>query len=476
MTSPGAQTGAPALETGGALRPFRSGLWFGFFNAICWQVALGTPMVLLCEALGASPFAVGLAYAFVFILTPVQVLATALLPRLGFKRLMIAGWGLRSLFLLPAIVVAAVARADGPAPWMVPVLIGSVFCFTLMRSLANCAWVPWLYAILPGAVRGKYFASDQIVAGVGSIGILVTCAVLFRVLPLYEAFIAQYSLSFGGAVLSWCFLRRMPDGPRPQTIGLGRVMRTAPGLLVRPSAFRRFLWACVAFAVLMSPIPPFCAYYLRVQGALEPGDILLFATLQYAGVVLGSTMLRDQIDRAGPRPFFFLGLLLHGAVAAYWLAFVALGWSDTAWLPLIYLLLGMGSATWIAANLTYLPAVTGGPDRPLWLSVHGAVTAFIGGLSPIAWGYFLRGEQGESAIDPRTFALFFAVALAGCAAVAMWLRRFDFPAYRGERVELGSLVLRPQRAFTYLINLVDTSFGPAAPAGANRGERDTRER
>jgi hypothetical protein len=469
MTAPATLPAAPATD-GSALRPFRSGLWFGFFNAINWQVALGTPMVLLCEALGASPLAVGLAYAFVFILTPVQVLSTALLPRLGFRRLMIAGWGLRSLFLLPAIFVAAWARADGPAPWMVPVLIGSVFCFTLLRSVASCAWVPWLYAILPAAVRGKYFATDQLVAGIGSIGILVTCAVLFRALPLFEAFIVQYSLSFLGAVLSWFFLRRMPDGPRPQTIGVGRVVRTTPGLLIRPSAFRRFLGSCVVFAVLTSPIPPFCAYYLRVQGALEPGNILLFATMQYAGVVLGSMMLRDQIDRAGPRPFFFLGLLLHAAVAAYWLVFVGLGWRDTAWLPLIYLVLGMGSATWIAANLTYLPSVTSGPDRPLLLSVHGAVTAFIGGLSPIAWGYLLRTQPDGAGINPTAFAALFAVALGGCAVLALWLRRFDFPVYGGERVELGSLVLRPQRAFTYLINLVDTSFKPAGGTGA-RDER-----
>ena len=102
---------------GESLRPYRSGLVFGFFNAINWQVALGTPMVLLAEALGASPVQVGAAYSFVFILTPVQVLATPLLHRFGFRQLMSAGWGLRSLFLLPAIFVAVLARISGPTPY-----------------------------------------------------------------------------------------------------------------------------------------------------------------------------------------------------------------------------------------------------------------------------------------------------------------------------------------------------------------------
>ena len=101
--SPAADRGDPEELS---LRPFRPGLMFGFFNAMTWQVALGTPMVLFAERLGASAFAVGLAYSFVFVLTPVQVLATALLPKYGYKRMMLSGWGLRSLFLLPPVALA----------------------------------------------------------------------------------------------------------------------------------------------------------------------------------------------------------------------------------------------------------------------------------------------------------------------------------------------------------------------------------
>ncbi|HUG11512.1 MAG TPA: MFS transporter [Opitutaceae bacterium] len=447
-------------QEGGSLRPYRSGLVFGFFNAINWQVALGTPMVLLAEALGASPFQVGMAYAFVYILTPVQVLATPLLHRFGFRQLMSAGWGLRSLFLLPAIFVAVLARISGPEPWMVNVLIGSVFLFTFMRSIASCAWVPWLYAILPPGIRGRYFASDQVISGIGSIGILVTCSVLFMTLPLFDAFIVMYSISFAGAVASFFFLRRMPDGEKPSTISLRRVFQETPAFLLKPSPFRRFLAASAGFAILTTPVAPFCAYYLRVQDALAPGNILLFTTMQYAGVVLGSLMLRNQIDRIGPRPFFFLALILNVTVCAYWIGELQFGVTDTAWLPFIYLLFGMGAATWVSATLSFLPHVTGGPSRPLLLSLHGAVTSLIGGLSPIVWGYFLKEPGDVPAMDPVMFQVFFVVGIVGLVAIAFWLRTMEIPATTGERVELGSVVMRPQRAFTYLINLVDVSFAP----------------
>ena len=73
----------PTQKSDPELYPVRSGLVFGFFNALTWQVGIGTPMVLFAERLGATTLQVGLAYSFVFTLTPIQVLSTALLPRYG---------------------------------------------------------------------------------------------------------------------------------------------------------------------------------------------------------------------------------------------------------------------------------------------------------------------------------------------------------------------------------------------------------
>ena len=62
-----------------SLRPFRAGYWFGGFNGLTWMMSLGTPMVLLIEHLGGSTIQVGMASSFVFLLLPVQVLATSTL-------------------------------------------------------------------------------------------------------------------------------------------------------------------------------------------------------------------------------------------------------------------------------------------------------------------------------------------------------------------------------------------------------------
>ena len=89
----------PTQKDDPELYPYRCGLYFAFFNALNWQVATATPTVLFMAYLGADSFQTGLVYGWPLLLTPVQVLATVLLPRLGFKRLTLAGWGARSWFL-----------------------------------------------------------------------------------------------------------------------------------------------------------------------------------------------------------------------------------------------------------------------------------------------------------------------------------------------------------------------------------------
>ena len=45
----------PTARSDPELAPFRPGLVFAFFNAIAWQIGIGTPMVLFAEELGATP-------------------------------------------------------------------------------------------------------------------------------------------------------------------------------------------------------------------------------------------------------------------------------------------------------------------------------------------------------------------------------------------------------------------------------------
>jgi hypothetical protein len=91
------------------------------------------------------------------------------------------------------------------------------------------------------------------------------------------------------------------------------------------------------------------------------------------------------------------------------------------------------------------------------VSVHGAVTACIGGLSPVIWGIFLRSDDGAArGIDPDVIQWFFVSVVAGAILNSTFLGRL--PEEKGQPVDpilIGNAILRPFRAMTYLVNLVE---------------------
>jgi len=142
---------APRAEAVG-LRPFRAGLVFGVFNGFTWMIGLGTPMVLFAEALGANAFQIGLVTSFVYLVLPVQVLATASLATLGYRRQMVMGWWLRALFLLVPLSLA-LASPERPAPWMVNAFVASVLGFCVLRAFGTSAPF-WSARRSSSAIRG----------------------------------------------------------------------------------------------------------------------------------------------------------------------------------------------------------------------------------------------------------------------------------------------------------------------------------
>lgn len=447
----------PTAQSDPELAPYRSGLLFGFFNALTWQIGIGTPMVLFAERLGATSFEVGLAYSFVFLLTPVQIAATALLPHYGFKRVSLGGWGARSFFLAVPIWLSLLAPDTGQ-PWMVATLIWSVFFFCLFRSIGAAAMTTWFMGLLPAAVRGRYFANDQFLSGIAGVGTLVACAALFALLPIYPALLAQYSIALVGSTLSYFSLKKLPDIARPAAIGLRSLLRDTPRHMFAPSGFRRYLWLAVGYAIITTPIPPFAAYYLKVGAHVTPGQIMQFEVLRYCGVIFGAWLMRRRIDTTGVRPFFLLSLGLAACSAIFWWLYLRHVIGGLTAMFGIYFVIGLGAVCWNIANLNYLPKVAPTGERALFVSIHGAATACIGGCAPILWGLVLKstGPDGAPGIDAGLFQWFFAsvVICAGLLAVLVTRLQEDtrLPV---EPIVIGHALLNPFRAASYLVNLVD---------------------
>jgi hypothetical protein len=459
--------GEPAHPADGSLRHVRAAIAFAFFNAMTWQVALGTPMVQFATSLGASAFSVGLAYSFVFLLTPVQVLSTSLLPRYGFKRMMLSGWGTRSMFLLPAVVLAWMAPAQG-TPLQVAIFIGSVFLFTFFRSIGSCAWLPWMNSLLTSGNRGRYFATDQAVSGAAGVLTLILCAESMRLLPLYTAFLVQYIFAFVGSWFAYLALSRLPDVAKPAAMSLREVAVETPRILTGRGVFRTFLVIGVVAWVVAPAIPPYCAYFLQVETHVSLSQILWFTTFQYCGTIAAALFIRNRIDRLGAHPFFFAAGAIYAVVIVFWIGVLGGGGGGTPAMGASYVLLGSAAACWQSAINKHLPLVVDPARRTLAYSVHGAATSLVSGIAVALWGLAIRGASGVPSVNSGGFQVFFLVGLASMVVVVLLVSHLPAGAGTGRPVLLGGVLLRPFRGLTYLASLVlpGDEPEPASPTEA----------
>jgi len=413
--------------------PARTFLAFAFANAMSWMIVLGTPMVLLAGELGASALQIGIASAAVFLVLPIQILATSTLPKFGYKAQMIFGWSLRSIFILIPLALAFYAPTD-PKQWMVLSLVLSVLLFSIFRSMGSCAVMPWLYSHIPDSVRGRYFATDQMITGISGVLTLLLCSLLFAILPIYQAFTLQYLFAIIGSIASILLLTRIPDGPRPQPTSVLHIFKETPKFCYQPSGFRQYLGFVLAVNLFITSFGPFIAYFLKIELAISSDQIMLYAALQFFGYILGSSMLRNRIDRVGVKPIFRIAFCLKSIVMVFWILVVNGNIHFLHLLPLGYFTFGIATAHWNAANLKYLPRVCPENDPALAVSIHSSITGVTGGITPILWGLFLREPGAAPGIQHNHMIIY--LALTSCVFICLF---FYIPKLTSEKKHRAAL-------------------------------------
>ncbi|MDJ0849299.1 MAG: MFS transporter, partial [Myxococcota bacterium] len=347
---------------------------------------------------------------FVFLLLPLQVLATAALPRLGYKRQMVSAWLARAVFLLVPLGLAA-AAPEPPAAWMASLLVASVFAFCLFRAVGTAAHIPWLAAILPIEARGRFFATDQTVTALVGVGTLLVCASLLGAGDRWEAFRNVYGIAIAGGLAAVVCLTRLPGATPPKSAPLRELPREAGRLLGTPGLFRFYLALALLSAFVPAGMAAFTAYYLKVEAGVASGRILALTAAHYAGAMLGGWAIRRLIDRVALRRLFRTAQAIQIVVFAYWLA-ILLGAEELGdALPLAFLVFGAGVAISNSAHFTFLPSLASDDERPLMVAVFTAVFGLLAGLSPVVWGLALKDGGSTPRMDVDAFVAYFAVGI-----------------------------------------------------------------
>lgn len=433
--------------------PFPKGLHhaylFAWFNALSYQVVLGGPMILYAKLLGASATVLGIIAGMMPLLVILQIPAASHIPRIGYRRFVVGGWSIRVIFILGMATVPLLGGVLN-AQNQLALLLFFLFGFNLSRGISSCAWLPWITALVPEGVRGRYLARDAAIQNVaGTVTFWVAAALLgTKAEPWRFAVLFGLSAAMGWASL--IFLRRIPDVPIVAETGgsIGSVPWLA---MIQHRPFRRLLEVVVAWSVAYGGVTAFTVAFLRSSLGLSEAQVLWMTSITFLGGLSSLWFLGSRLDQLGSRPvieFCGAGWIV---VVAGWLMLAGHVMSARAWAVLmLQFFMGLLAALVQMAHTRLAMAVIPPMGRNHFFALYSVASNVTLGLSPIGWGLWIDaiGERHWYwlGIDWNRYSLFYvAVTLGFCVLLLLARRLWEPKAVSMEALLREILIQSPQR-------------------------------
>ena len=392
---------------------------FSFFNAVSFQIVLGAPVILFAKSLGASSFVLGTIAALTPLLNILQLLAARFLHRVGYKRFVLAGWGARTFFtfciaVLPLLPGLSLSTRLG-------LLIAALFCFNLLRGFSAGAWLPWLTALVPASVRGRFLSRDNAFMHLGCLAALLLSAWVMTGSVEADEYAAVFGIGLLSALVSLGFVRLIPEAESAEE-------RKQSGVPVPWSAMLRFppfaklLWFTTIYMTVIGSLGVFTVEYLVVRGKFSESMILLLSAWSFVGALAGLAITAPRLDATGSKPWLRHGLVIMALVIFSW--FLLASGLLPGWPALVAGLNffgGVAGAIFGVANTRITMGSVPAMGRNHFFALFTVVSGLGLGGAPMVWGAMLDTlgtlDVVLGAMTINRYSVYFAVlvVLAGLA-------------------------------------------------------------
>ena len=423
---------------------------FSAFNALSFQIVLGSPMILYAKSLEASATVLGIIAGMMPLLVIFQIPAASHINRIGYRRFVLAGWSTRVLFIFAMALVPLAGLFLNQANRLALLLV-LLFGFNLSRGISSCAWLPWITLLVPENLRGRYLARDAAVQNLASfVTFLVSGAVLSGASHPWQ-FAALFAFSAAMGAVSLLFLKRIPDVPTP-TDNTPKSAAAVPWFAMAAyPPFKKLLLTVVAWSVAYGGITTFTVAFLKAHTGMTEGEILLVSSVAFLGGVGSLGLMAHRFDRVGSKPVLGVACVGWLLVLAGWVALA--GGALPARLALVLGLQffnGLLAALATMANNRLAMAIVPAMGRNHFFALYSVVSNVTLGLAPIAWGVLIDAVGAHhpqwAGLDWNRFTVFFAAAALVYALTFLLSRRLDEPkAASLEELLREILIQSPQK-------------------------------
>jgi len=444
-TAPESAPPGKAVFPAGMHNAFR----FAVFNAMSFQIVQGSPMVLYAKSLGASATVLGIIAGMMPLLVIFQIPAASHVNRIGYKRFVVGGWTTRVLFIF-AVALVPLAGAFLDAKNRLALILVLLFCFNLSRGISSCAWLPWITALVPPALRGKYLLGDAATANLGScLTILVAAGLLSGETHAWQ-FSLLFAFSAAMGATSLIFLRRIPDVPVAEAV---RVSKTpVPWLaMLRHPPFKKLLTTVVAWSVGYGGMTAFTVAFLRTETGMSEGKILLVTSLAFLGGLSSLWLLGSRLDRFGSKPVLAFAFVSWLVVLGGWIAISGRALEpQLGFLLVLQFLMGLLAAQVSMACNRLAMAIIPAMGRNHFFALYSVVGNVTLGVAPIGWGLLIDAIGANQTpwlgLAWNRYTIFFAAAALVFLITIFFARRLEEPeAASLEDLLREILIQSPQR-------------------------------
>jgi MFS family permease len=316
---------------------------------------------------------------------------------------------------MPALAAVAFFLAERHPTAALALLFPLLLLMTGTGGALMPAWMDLVGRAIPTTLRGRFFGTANVVAGVGGLlGTAATAWFLARVPPP-----RSYGLCFLAATVflavSYAALaaaREPAGGAVPAPMPLRAYLARLPALLRRE---RNLSWFLVArgFGTLATMAGGFYTVYALRAWHVPDWQVGVFTTLLLAGQMLGNLTLGWLADHAGHRLVLALGLAALAAGNV-----VALAADSVDALGLVFALSGVHIASLHISSRTILLELAPESERPTYIGLANTALAPLTFAAPLA-----AGVMADRLGFPAIFAT--AATLSGIGLAVLLARVRD---------------------------------------------------
>lgn len=431
--------------------PLLNAFLFQVFNTSSFYLIMGLPMMLYFKKLGASATVLGVIAALGALMNIFQIPAARFVERIGYRTFVLRGWISRSFMIGGVALVVSLPLPVDESTRQILVLF-LLFLFNIARGISLSGYLPWISAIVPESVRGRFLSMDQAASQSALLLTVALSAVYLQWTERASAFGALFAASLLLAGMSLIYLKRIPDAPVSpaakeggEEVPWGAMLQHGPFLKL--VIFHSMMMLALSGGGLIF-IP-----FARDQLGCSDSKFMILHLIWGSIFVLTSLATGKMLDRVGSRPVLGLSALIFGI---HWL-----GWGAVAahLLPFQWGIIffqqataGVGLALYNSAHMRLLMGTVPAMGRSHFFALFSVAASLVAGLAPLGWGLLtdaMRSVKFGTGVEVNRFVILYVTMTLILIPAMVALRRIEEARASTTEELLRELVLEtPWRSIT----------------------------